>query len=212
MLPAFLAECAARGFTPDAAQIAAAQRLQGLHDELVAFKHKRRTRLHKLLANPSVPRGVYLWGGVGRGKSLLMERFFAELPYKRKRRVHFHAFMHDVHRQLKLFKSEADPLAGVAQHIARQTRVLCFDEFHVSDIADAMILGRLYAALTERGVVFCMTSNYPPDGLYPHGLQRQNFMPTIALLKQELDVIEIDGGIDYRLLTLARTECYLSPA
>lgn len=212
VLPAFLAECAARGFTPDAAQIAAARRLQSLHEELVAFKHKRRTRLHKLLVNPSLPRGVYFWGGVGRGKSLLMDRFFNELPYKRKRRVHFHAFMQDVHRQLKLLTKETDPLARVAEHIARQTRVLCFDEFHVSDIADAMILGRLYAALTERGVVFCMTSNYPPDGLYPHGLQRQNFLPTIALLKQALDVIEIDGGIDYRLLTLARAECYLSPA
>ncbi|MCX7173136.1 MAG: cell division protein ZapE [Proteobacteria bacterium] len=212
MLPAFLAECDARGFTPDAAQIAAAERLQCLHDELVAFKHKRRTRLRKLLVNPSLPRGVYFWGGVGRGKSLLMDRFFAELPYKRKRRVHFHAFMQDVHRQLKLFKSQADPLARVAEHIAGQTRVLCFDEFHVSDIADAMILGRLYSALVERGVVFCMTSNYPPDGLYPHGLQRQNFLPTISLLKQQLDVVEIDGGIDYRLLTLARTECYLSSA
>lgn len=212
MLAAFLAECDARGFTPDAAQIAAAQRLQVLHDELLAFKHKRRTRLRKLLVYPSLPRGVYLWGGVGRGKSLLMERFFAELPYKRKRRVHFHAFMQDVHRQLRQFKGEADPLARVAEHIARQTRVLCFDEFHVSDIADAMILGRLYEALIERGVVFCMTSNYPPEGLYPNGLQRQNFLPTIALLRQELDVIEIDGGIDYRSLTLARMECYLSPA
>lgn len=212
MLTAFLTECDARGFTPDAAQIAAAERLQCLHDELVAFKHKRRTRLRKLLVNPSLPRGVYFWGGVGRGKSLLMDRFFSVLPYRRKRRVHFHAFMQEVHRQLRLHSGEADPLARVAEHIARQTRVLCFDEFHVSDIADAMILGRLYAALSERGVVFCMTSNYPPEGLYPHGLQRQNFLPTIALLKQELDVIEIDGGIDYRLLTLGRAECYLSPA
>jgi len=212
MLAAFLAECAARGFTPDAAQLGAAERLQRLHGELVDFKHRRRSRLRKLLVNPALPRGVYFWGGVGRGKSLLMDRFFSELPYQRKRRVHFHAFMHDVHRWLRLFKGEADPLLAVARHIAMQTRVLCFDEFHVSDIADAMILGRLYAALHEHGVVFCMTSNYPPDGLYPNGLQRENFLPAIALLKQELDVIEIDGGVDYRLRSAARAECYLSPA
>ncbi|MDD5295948.1 MAG: cell division protein ZapE [Rhodocyclaceae bacterium] len=212
MLSSFLAQCETRGFTPDEAQLSAARRLQKLHEELVAFKHKRRTRLRKLFINPALPRGVYFWGGVGRGKSLLMDSFFASLPYKRKRRVHFHAFMREVHEQLKKHKQQQDPLMGVADDIAETTRVLCFDEFHVSDIADAMILGRLYGALSERGVVFCMTSNYPPDGLYPNGLQRQNFLPTIKLLKQRLDVVEVDAGIDYRRRALERIETYLVPA
>ena len=118
MLSAFLTECDARGFTPDAAQIAAAERLQCLHDQLVAFKHKRRSRLRKLLVNPALPRGVYFWGGVGRGKSLLMDRFFSGLPYQRKRRVHFHAFMREVHERLRACKNEADPLEKVALQVA----------------------------------------------------------------------------------------------
>lgn len=212
MISAFLAQCSERQFTPDEAQMLAARRLQKLHEELVAFKHKRRSKLRKLLFNPALPRGVYFWGGVGRGKSLLMDCFHASLPYQRKRRVHFHAFMREVHEQLKKHKQEKDPLMAVADDIAAATRVFCFDEFHVSDIADAMILGRLYTALHERGVVFCMTSNYPPDGLYPNGLQRHNFLPTIKLLKQNLDVIEVDSGIDYRRRALEQMEIYLVPA
>lgn len=212
MLTAFQGLCQERAITPDEAQVAAARRLNKLHEELVAFKHKRRTKLRKLFINPTLPRGVYFWGGVGRGKSLLMDCFYASLPYKRKRRVHFHAFMREVHDHLKKHKQEKDPLMSVADDIAEATRVLCFDEFHVSDIADAMILGRLYQALHDRGVVFCMTSNYPPDGLYPHGLQRQNFLPTIKLLKTNMDVVEVDSGIDYRRRALEQMETYLVPA
>ncbi|MBA3903651.1 MAG: cell division protein ZapE [Rhodocyclaceae bacterium] len=212
MLRALDAQFAARGIVPDEAQQAAAERLQRLYDELVAFKHQRRSKLRKLLVNPPLPRGTYLWGGVGRGKSLLMDCFFDTVPYKRKRRVHFHAFMREVHEGLREFKSEADPLIKVAERIARETRLMCFDEFHVSDIADAMILGRLMEALFERGVVFCLTSNYPPGGLYPNGLQRQNFLPTIKLLKERLDVLEVDGGVDYRLRTLEKVEVYHVPA
>jgi len=201
-----------RGIVPDAAQRAAVSRLQTLHDELMAFKHARRNALRKLVVRPPVPRGVYLWGGVGRGKSLLMDCFYESLPYKRKRRVHFHAFIREVHERLKELKQEADPLAKVAERIARDVRLLCFDEFHVSDIADAMILGRLVEALFERGVVFCLTSNYVPDGLYPNGLQRQNFLPTIAVIKQSLDVLEVDYGVDYRLRTLEKVEVYHVPA
>ncbi len=206
---AYQASLAERHRIADSAQLAAIDRLQQFYDELLALKAARRNRLRKLFIHPELPRGVWLWGGVGRGKSFLMDCFFAAVPYQRKRRVHFHAFMREVHQALKAHHSEPDPLAKVAEQIARQTRLMCFDEFHVSDIADAMILGRLMKALFDAGVVFCITSNYPPDGLYPNGLQRQNFLPTIALLNETLDVMEIDAGIDYRLRTLEQADMFL---
>mgnify|MGYP000588443641 CR=1 FL=1 len=211
MLDAYEATLKARGFKSDPAQRAAAQRLQGLYTELVAFKAARRGTIRKLLARPKQPRSVYFWGGVGRGKSFLMDCFFDSVPYQRKRRVHFHAFMQEVQNDLKNLNHEPDPLQKVADRIARQTRLLCFDEFHVSDIADAMILGRLLKELFERGVVFVMTSNYPPDGLYPNGLQRLNFLPTIALMQQWLTVVNVDGGQDYRLRELTREPLYITP-
>lgn len=212
MLDAFERTLAARGMVADEAQRAAAERLQRLYGELLAFKVARSSTLKKLLVRPTPPRGLYFWGGVGRGKSFLMDCFFEAVPYRRKRRVHFHAFMQEVHNELRSLKQEADPLVRVAERIARQTRLLCFDEFHVSDIADAMILGRLLTGLFERGVVLVMTSNYPPDGLYPNGLQRHNFLPTIELLKRNLDVLEVDAGIDYRLRRLEKIPAYLVPA
>ncbi|HRQ58748.1 MAG TPA: cell division protein ZapE [Azoarcus taiwanensis] len=212
MIEAYEAQLKSRGFKSDPAQRAAAQRLQVLYTELVGFKVARRGTLRKLFSRPKMPRSVYFWGSVGRGKSFLMDCFFDAVPYQRKRRVHFHAFMHEVHNELKLLKNEVDPLQKVADRIARQTRLLCFDEFHVSDIADAMILGRLLDALFTRGVIFVMTSNYPPDGLYPNGLQRINFIPTIEMMKRRFDVIEIDHGTDYRLRTLEKMEIYLVPA
>jgi cell division protein ZapE len=212
MIRAFDAALAARGIEPDDAQRAAALRLQQFYDELVAFKGMRRTALRKLLVHPELPRGVWFWGGVGRGKSFLMDCFFEAVPYQRKRRVHFHAFMREVHERLKAVKNEADPLALVAQQVAKETRLMCFDEFHVSDIADAMILGRLMQALFDAGVVFCITSNYPPDGLYPNGLQRERLLPTVALLNEKLDVIKIDAGIDYRLRALEQAPVYLLPS
>lgn len=202
---------ATRGYKADAAQRKAIDRLQSLYTELLDFKARRRTSLRKLFIHPELPRSVYLWGGVGRGKSFIMDCFFDAVPYKRKRRVHFHAFMQSVHEQLRAHKDQDDPLGQVADVIATQTRLLCFDEFHVSDIADAMILGRLLQALFERGVVFVMTSNYPPDGLYPNGLQRQNFIPTIELMKQRFDVLEVDDGTDYRLRSLERMNIFLTP-
>ncbi|MEO6566222.1 MAG: cell division protein ZapE [Casimicrobiaceae bacterium] len=201
-----------RGTTLDAAQAAALVRLQLLCDELTAFRVARQSRLKRLFSPPPVPRGLYLWGGVGRGKSFLMDSFFTVVPLKRKTRVHFHAFMRDVHADLQAHKGEIDPLAAVAARIAKRWRLVCFDEFHVSDIADAMILGRLLTALFSAGVVFVMTSNYLPQGLYPNGLQRQNFLPTIALLEHHLDVVEVDGGIDYRLRALEQVEIFLVPA
>jgi len=202
---------AARSTTLDHAQVAALERLQRLAAELEAFRVARRSTLKRLFSKPAVPRGVYLWGGVGRGKSFLMDAFFATVAIKRKSRVHFHAFMREVHEELARLKDEPDPLATVAARIARKWRLICFDEFHVADIADAMILGRLLSALFRHGIVFVMTTNYAPDGLWPDGLQRERFLPTIALIKEWLDVIEVDAGIDYRLRTLEQVESYHVP-
>jgi cell division protein ZapE len=200
-----------RAIVLDDAQEAALERLERLYDELIAFKRARASLIRRWLNPPVPPRGAYFWGGVGRGKSFLMDAFYAALPYRRKTRVHFHAFMKAVHDELRQHRNAIDPLAAVAARIARRYRVICFDEFHVSDVADAMILGRLLTALFEHGTVFVMTSNYRPDDLYPNGLQRQNLLPTIALLKQWLDVIQIDGGVDYRLRQLEHAACYYTP-
>lgn len=212
MIRAFAAALEARGIEADPAQQAAAERLQLFFDQLLAFKVARRSRLRKLLVHPQLPKGVWFWGGVGRGKSFLMDCFFDAIPYQRKRRVHFHAFMREIHERLRALKQEQDPLAKVAARVAQETRLMCFDEFHVSDIADAMILARLMQALFDAGVVFCITSNYPPSGLYPNGLQRERLLPTIALLNDMLDVVEIDAGIDYRLRALEQAAVYLLPA
>jgi cell division protein ZapE len=212
MIEGFHAALMARGSVADPDQLLAAMRLQQFYDQLIAFKAARRTKLRKLLVHPDLPKGVWFWGGVGRGKTFLMDCFFAAVPYRRKRRVHFHAFMREIHERLKAMKSEADPLAKVAAQVAQETRLMCFDEFHVSDIADAMILGRLMQAMFDAGVLFCITSNYAPDGLYPNGLQRERLLPTIARLNEKLDVIRIDAGIDYRLRALERADVYLLPS
>lgn len=204
--------CRERGITLDDAQARAADRLARLADELHAFKAKRASVLGRWLAQPAVPRSVYLWGGVGRGKSFLMDAFYGASRLRRKTRVHFHAFMREVHADLKTLRHEADPLVAVAERIAERYRLVCFDEFHVSDIADAMILGRLLANCFDLGVVFVMTSNYPPSGLYPDGLQRQNFLPTIDLILARMDVLEVDAGVDYRRRTLERERVYHWPA
>ena len=200
-----------RRATLDHAQMAALDRLQQLSDELAAFRAARSSKLKRLFAAPEVPRGVYLHGGVGRGKTLLMDSFFSTVRIRRKTRVHFHEFMRDVQRSLADLKDEADPLVKVAEQIANRHRLICFDEFHVNDIADAMILGRLLQGLFENGVVMVMTSNYAPDQLWPHGLLRERFLPAIALLKQWLDVVEVDAGVDYRLRTLEHVEAFYVP-
>jgi len=205
-------ELARRKSTLDHAQAAALDRLQQLADELTAFRSARKSALRRLFAPPDVPRGVYLWGGVGRGKTFLMDSFCASVRIRRKTRVHFHAFMRDVHAELATLNRDTDPLTAVAARIAARWRLICFDEFHVSDIADAMILGRLLAALFAAGVVFVMTSNYRPDRLWPDGLQRERFLPAIALLEQWLDVMEIDAGVDYRLRALTHMPIYHTPA
>jgi cell division protein ZapE len=212
MIEGFNAALVERGIVADPAQLMAAMRLQQFYDELVAFKAARRTKLRKLLVHPELPRGVWFWGGVGRGKSFLMDCFYDSVPYRRKKRIHFHAFMQQIHRDLEQYKGESDPVVKVAEQIARTTRLLCFDEFHVSDIADAMILGRLVDGLLAHGVILVMTSNYPPDRLYPNGLHRDSFLPTIALLNKHLDVFEVEAGVDYRLRALEQVEIFHHPA
>lgn len=199
------------GFTSDAAQQAAVDRLQRAYEEWVQFKSRRSNGLKRLINRPEVPRGVYLWGGVGRGKSFLMDSFYSVVPVVRKTRLHFHEFMRGVHRQLDELKGVADPLDEVARRIARKYRLICFDEFHVSDIADAMILYNLLSALFKNGVTFIMTSNYEPGTLYPDGLHRSRMLPTIALLKDQLDVLNVDAGIDYRKRALEQVESYHTP-
>jgi cell division protein ZapE len=186
-------------FHYDSAQASAIDELDALWHQLMDFKIKRNKFLGRSLRSPNVPNGLYLWGGVGRGKTFLMDAFYECLPYRRKRRIHFHNFMAEVHHEMKLLEQNVDPLIALADNIQKSTRVLCLDEFHVDDIADAMILGRLIGAILERGVVVLTTSNYAPDGLYPHGLQRKNFLPAIDLIKQKLKVLNVDGGNDYRL-------------
>jgi cell division protein ZapE len=200
-----------RGFIVDEAQKKAVDRLQFAYDEWVLYKQKRSNTFSRLLNRPDVPRGVYMWGGVGRGKSFLMDSFYSVVPLVRKTRIHFHEFMRDVHRQLDELKGVADPLNVVAKNISKKYRLICFDEFHVSDVADAMLLYNLLNALFEHGVSFIMTSNYEPDTLYPDGLHRDRMLPTISLLKSKLDVINVDSGNDYRHRALEQVEAYLTP-
>ena len=200
-----------RGFKSDPSQLRAVERLQQLFEEWTAYKARRSTALRRLVVRPALPRGVYLWGSVGRGKSFLMDSFYLCLPLVRKRRVHFHHFMRDVHRELEELKGTEDPLAALAERIAKRYRLICFDELQVNDIADAMIIGRLLARTMDLGVVYCMTSNYHPDELYKDGLKRENFLPVITLLKERLDVLHVDNGVDYRQRMLEGVKVYHSP-
>ena len=201
-----------RGFEADPAQAAAVEHLQRVWLDWSRYKFRRRNALRRWMVKPALPRGFFLWGGVGRGKSFLMDSFFLAVPLVRKVRVHFHHFMRDVHREMAELRAVPDPLMAVAERIASQYRLICFDEFHVNDIADAMILGRLLERTMERGVVYCMTSNYRPDELYRDGLKRESFLPTIALIESSLDVINVDAGRDYRRLEMERLRAYHTPA
>ncbi len=204
-------ELGRRGYQADEAQQRAVSRLQRSYEEWSDYKTARSNSFKRLINRPEIPRGVYLWGGVGRGKSFLMDGFYSVVPLQRKTRIHFHEFMRDIHRQLDELKGIANPLDVVAQRVAKKYRLICFDEFHVSDIADAMILYNLLKPLFERGVTFVMTSNYMPDTLYPDGLHRDRMLPTIALLKQQLDVMNVDAGCDYRKRVMAQVPSYLTP-
>jgi cell division protein ZapE len=200
----------------DPAQERVAAALQRLYDELVRGGEPARgwrRGLARLLGQRDPPkRGLYLWGSVGRGKTLMMDLFFGALPFRDKLRRHFHRFMADVHEHLKELGERENPLEVVADRIAAETRIICFDELVVTDIADAMILGTLFAALFERGVTLAATSNIEPGQLYRDGLQRQRFLPTIELLRKHCEVLHVDGLVDYRLRVLERADVYQTPS
>lgn len=195
------------GFELDAAQVKALQHFERLYEDLIGLE-RLEASLIRLLARKRVVQGIYLWGGVGRGKSFLMDSFFNCAPVARKRRIHFHRFMQEIHHGLRARQGEADPVLLVARDLARDSRLICLDEFHITDITDAMLMRRLLEGLCEQGVVLMTTSNFHPDDLYLHGLQRGQFMPAIELIKQNLEVINMDGGIDYRLRELEKAGVY----
>ena len=201
------------GHVEDSAQLDVITRFEDLQARLLAQRPRKgglRTMFFR--SEPrEIVRGLYIWGGVGRGKTFLMDLFFENLPIEQKRRIHFHRMMHDVHERMKTLSFVEDPLDKVAASIAQDTRVLCFDEFFVSDIGDALILGRLLEGLFSRGVTLVTTSNVRPDDLYKEGLQRQRFLPAIELLNRHTDVINMDGGTDYRLRILQKAGTYLTP-
>ena len=205
------AELKARGYTADPAQLRAVEALDRCAGEWAAYKDKRSNAFKKLINRPDIPRGVYMYGGVGRGKSFLMDCFFNAVPLKRKTRLHFHEFMREVHRELADLKGTVNPLDVLAKRMSLRYKLICFDEFHVADITDAMILHRLLAALFENGVGFVTTSNFKPDDLYPGGLHRDRILPAIALLNDRLEVLNVDNGTDYRQRTLEAVQMYHCP-
>ncbi len=200
-----------RGYTSDPAQLRAVEALERCATEWAAFNEKRSNPLKKLINRPDIPRGVYMHGGVGRGKSFLMNCFYAAVPIKRKTRLHFHEFMREVHRELRDLQGTVNPLDELGKRIAKRYRLICFDEFHVVDITDAMILHRLLVALFKNGVGFITTSNFKPDDLYPDGMHRARVLPAIELLKDKLEVLSVDNGTDYRRRTLEQLTLYHSP-
>ncbi len=198
----------------DEAQQYAVAQLQRLYDDFCQQQPVKQSFWQKLTGKEPVQqplRGLYFWGGVGRGKTYLVDTFFDCLPTTRKMRIHFHRFMHKVHEDLTELAGQTNPLELVADRFKAQTDILCFDEFFVSDITDAMILGTLMQALFARGITLVATSNIEPDGLYKNGLQRARFLPAIALINTHTDVVNVDSGIDYRLRTLTQAEIYHSP-
>jgi cell division protein ZapE len=200
-----------RGFRADEAQLRAVAALSRCEGEWADYKARRRNALTKLLVRPPIPKGVYMYGGVGRGKSFLMDCFFQAVPLTRKTRLHFHEFMREVHRELQELKGTVNPLDELGRRISRRFRLICFDEFHVADVTDAMILHRLLQALFDQRVSIVTTSNFHPDGLYPDGLHRDRILPAIELLKQRLEVVNVDAGVDYRRRSLEHLALYHCP-
>ena len=206
-------ELQARGYLADDAQLAAVNRLQQCYAEWVTYKSRRSNALRKLLVHPELPRGVYMWGGVGRGKSMLMDLLYESAHVRPKRRVHFHEFMLEVHDRIReeRKKEEGDPILPVANAIASEARLLAFDEMVINNTADAAIMSRLFTAILDHGTTIVTTSNRPPRDLYKEGLNRDLFLPFIALIEQKLDVMPLNGPSDYRLDRLAGMPTWYSP-
>ncbi len=202
------------GFLPDPAQARAILHTQRLYDELRISEWNPLSLVRRLRGHFGYRdgvRGLYLWGGVGRGKTYLVDTLFECLPFEEKRRVHFHSFMQAIHRELKGLRDLQRPLDCVAERMAGEARVLCLDEFHVGDIADAMLLGNLLKALFARGLTLVATSNEAPERLYWNGLQRERFLPAIDLILSHTEVLELSGSVDHRLRALERAEIYHCP-
>jgi len=206
-------------FLFDAAQENAVKHLQRLYDDfqtkplaVSGFKKvlNRWKKVYKKQETKPI-KGLYFWGGVGRGKTYLVDTFYESLPFKNKSRVHFHRFMHRVHQELKALSGQSDPLKIIAKKFAQETQIICFDEFFVSDITDAMILGTLFEELFAHNVTLVATSNIIPDELYRNGLQRERFLPAIKLINEHTDIVNVDSGVDYRLRTLEQAEIYHYP-
>ena len=208
---AYEAELVARGYTSDPAQLRAVDALERCANDWAAYKIQRSNAFKKLVNHPSTPRGVYMYGGVGRGKSFLMDCFYNAVPIKRKTRLHFHEFMREVHRELRDLAGTVNPLDELGKRMSRRYKLICFDEFHVAEITDALILHRLLSALFDNGVGFVTTSNFKPDDLYPCGMHRDRILPAIALLNDHLQVISVDNGTDYRRRTLEQVNLYHTP-
>jgi len=204
-------ELSNRGYAADPAQLRAVQALDQCASEWTHYKHKRGNSLKKLINHPDIPKGVYLYGGVGRGKSFLMDCFFQAVPIERKTRLHFHEFMREVHRELRDLQGTVNPLDELGIRMAKRFKLICFDEFHIADITDAMILHRLLMAMQHNDIGFVTTSNFKPDELYPDGLHRERLLPAIDLLNATMEVVNVDNGTDYRRLMLEQAQLYLTP-
>lgn len=207
----YQAELTSRGYLSDPAQLHAVDVLDRCASQWQEFKAKRATPLKKIFNRPDIPRGVYLYGGVGRGKSFLMDCFYSAVPLRRKTRLHFHEFMREVHRELAELQGTVNPLDELGKRMAQKYRLICFDEFHIADITDAMILHRLLKAMFDNGIGFVTTSNFRPDELYPNGLHRSRIIPAIELLNEHLQVVNVDNGTDYRHRTLEQLNLYHQP-
>ena len=197
-------------FMPDDAQAQAVHELERVWQELIQ-RYKASKKAFRRFRRQTAPQGVYMWGGVGRGKTWLMDQFYDSIPFRRKTRMHFHHFMQHVHRELNKLSGQRNPLDSVADQIYKDAVVICFDEFFVSNVTDAMILSELFQKLFHRGITLVATSNIAPDGLYKNGIHRDRFIPTIEMVKKHCQVLNVDAGVDYRLRVLKQAQLFKSP-